>query len=79
MVTAVQAGRPGAEVPNLTVNVDHDYYVGAAHQLVHTEGCGDAAKTVALEARETEIHGALDPIAQTRRTTAALSTEEGRL
>jgi hypothetical protein len=36
-----------------------------------------AANTARLESRITEVHGALDPIAQTRRTTAALGTREG--
>lgn len=43
--------------------------------LVRDARC--AAKTASLEARAAEIHGALDPIAQTRRTTAALGTQEG--
>lgn len=38
---------------------------------------GVAAKTASLESRAAEIHGALDPIAQTRRTTAVLGTQEG--
>jgi tRNA(Arg) A34 adenosine deaminase TadA len=36
-----------------------------------------APQTTRLAARADEIHGALDPIAQTRRTTAVMSTREG--
>jgi len=38
---------------------------------------GVAANTASLEARVAEVHGVLDPIAQTSRTTAALGTREG--
>jgi hypothetical protein len=36
-----------------------------------------AARVAELEARAAEVHGVLDPIAQSSRTTAVLGTQEG--
>ncbi len=49
----------------------------ALGELASVSPVGVAANTASLEARAAEIHGALDPIAQSRRTTAALGTQEG--
>jgi len=49
----------------------------ATRALVGAERSGVAVNTARLESRVSEVHGALDPIAQTRRTTAALGTREG--
>jgi hypothetical protein len=51
---------------------------GAAGAAAKLGKAGKAVtNTAGLEARAAEIHGTLDPIAQTKRTTAVLGTREG--
>lgn len=61
---------------NLTVADFHTFFAGEAWAYVHNMcACSVAAKGVG--ARVEAVHGALDPIAAGRRTTAALDTVEG--
>jgi hypothetical protein len=61
---------------DLSVSTDHDFYIDvAATTAILVHNC--AALDGRLAARVDQLHGALDSIAQDRRTTAVMSTPGG--
>ena len=69
------ASSRSATAYNLAVADIHTYHVGQTDVLVHNRCDAEGER---LGGRVDQIHGALDRHAQSRRTTAVLSTRQGR-